>query len=130
MRTLFALGLLFSAPIGLARAEDKKDDKKDDNAAAIVGLWEITKAGGDVQAGSTIDFAKDGKLVMVAKDGDTTQKVEGTYKVAKDKLTITLKVGDESLEQVLTIKKLKDKDMELEDKGGGIDVLKRKQKKD
>lgn len=132
MRTLFALalGLLFSASIGLARAEDKKDDKKDDNATAIVGLWEITKAGGDVMAGSTIEFAKDGKLVLVVKDGDATQKIEGTYKVDKDKLTITLKVGDASMEQVVTIKKLKDKDMELEDKDGGIDVLKRKQKKD
>ena len=55
---------------------------------------------------------------------------EMSWEISPDKLTITLKVGDASMEQVVTIKKLKDKDMELEDKDGGIDVLKRKQKKD
>jgi uncharacterized protein (TIGR03066 family) len=131
MRTSFALvlGILFAAS-GSGRAEDKKDDKKDDNATAIVGLWEITKAGGDVGAGSTLQFAKDGKVVLVVKSDDGDVKREGTYKIEKDKLTVTLKAGDDDFDQVLTIKKLKDDDMELEDKDGGIDVLKRKKKKD
>jgi uncharacterized protein (TIGR03066 family) len=132
MRTLFAIpfGVLFLTSVGLTRADDKKEDKKDDTAALIVGLWEITKAGGDVGPGSTLDLLKGGKVVLTVKGGDADQKLEGTYKLAKDKLTITLNVGGNEVQQEVTVKKLKGDDMELEDAAGGIDVLKRKKKKD
>ena len=126
MRTLFAL-VLGGFGFGLCgpAAADEKD--KDDNAKKIVGKWEITKAGGDVGPGSTLEFAKDGKLVLVIKDGNEKREVKGSYKITKDKLTITLKTGDdESFDQTLTIKKLTGDDMELEDMNNGVDVLKKK----
>ena len=128
MRTLLALVLGgFVSGLGGPAAADEKDKGKDDHAKKIIGKWEITKAGGDVGAGSTLDFAKDGKLVLVIKEGNEKRELKGSYKVAKDKLTITLKTGeDESFDQTLTIKKLTADDMELEDVNNMTDVLKKK----
>jgi len=127
MRTLFTLVLggvgfgLCGSPAAVA------DEKKDDFARKIVGKWEITKAGGDVGPGSTLEFAKDGKLVLAIKDGNEKRELKGSYKLAKDKLTITLKTDEnESFDQTLTIKKLTDDDMELEDVNNMTDVLKKK----
>jgi len=124
MRTLCAvvLGAVAVGAGGFAAA----DDAKDDFAKKIVGKWEITKAGGDVGPGSTLEFAKDGKFVMVVKDGDKTNTLKGSYKIAKDKLTVTLKTDDTAFDQTLTIKKLTDDDMELLDENNMTDVLKRK----
>ena len=127
MMTLFAvvLGGFGFGLCGPAAVADEKD--KDDHAKKIVGKWEITKAGGDVGPGSTLEFAKDGKLVLVIKDGNEKREIKGSYKISKDKLTITLKTGDdESFDQTLTIKKLTADDMELEDMNNGVDVLKKK----
>ena len=67
MNRLFALALsgMIVGIAGFAAADDKKDDKKDDNAKKIVGKWEVTKSGSDLPVGSTVDFAKDGKLTAV-----------------------------------------------------------------
>jgi uncharacterized protein (TIGR03066 family) len=123
VRSLIVLALVTSA--GLA-ADDKKDDKKsDDYAKLIVGKWEITKAGGGAPAGTTIDFAKDKKVVMVLKVENDKVTVNGTYAVEKDKLTVKFKAGEKTVEETLTIKKLTAEAMELEDEKGGIDVLKK-----
>lgn len=118
-----AVGALAALAAGPGRADDKKDEK--DYAKAIVGKWEITKAGGQAQAGTTLDFAKGGKLKMVIVVGDMKLDGEGTYTVEKDKLTAKFNVGGQDGEEVLTIKKLTADAMELEDKAGGVDVLKR-----
>jgi len=125
MRTLCAvvLGVVAFGPA--AAADDKAD--KNEFAKKIVGKWEITKAGGDVGPGSTLDFARDGKLVLVIKEGDKSRTLKGSYKLAKDKVTITLMADEtESFDQTLTIKKLTDDAMELVDENEGVDVLKRK----
>lgn len=129
MKRVFAaaLGLAVVGLVGLGRADDQKDDAKD-FAKKVVGKWEITKAGNPngAQAGSTLDFAKDGKLKVVVVTGNGRKiPIAGTYTVEKDKLTS--KAGPEGMEEeeVLTITKLTDDAMELKDKDGGVDVLKR-----
>ena len=113
--------LALVASAGLA-AEDNKDEKKtDDFAKLIVAKWEITKAGGDAPVGTTLKFDKDKAVVMEIKVDDETVKSEGTYTVEKDKLTLKFDFGTETL----TIKKLTDEAMELEDSKGGIDKLKK-----
>ena len=49
-------GLLGVAMIVFAATAQAQDD----NAKKIVGIWEVSKAGGDLPAGSTIEFTKDG----------------------------------------------------------------------
>jgi uncharacterized protein (TIGR03066 family) len=127
MKRLFAvaLGAAVLGLAGSAGAQDKKDDAKD-YAKLIVGKWEVSKSGSDLPAGSTIEFTKDGKLAAVIKAEGQELKLEGTYKVEKEKLTVKLKVGDQEMEESATIKKLTDDTLEIEDKDKKVDVLKRK----
>jgi len=125
MTRAFAVVLGLVAAFGLAGSAGA-EDKKDDNATKIVGKWEITKAGGDVPAGSTIEFTKDGKLAAVIKGDGKDLKLDGTYKIDKDKLTVKITVENQTVEETVTIKKLTDADLELEDKDKKVDVLKKK----
>lgn len=101
---------------------------QDDNAKKIVGVWEVAKAGGDLPAGSTIEFTKDGMIKAVVKVEGMEVKLDGTYTVAKDKLTVKIKVADQNVEETATIKKLTDDALEIEDKDKKIDVFKKKKK--
>ncbi len=110
-----ALGLA-----GFAAADDK-----DDLAKKVVGKWEISK-GGDLPAGTAVEFTKDGKVsITVLIDGKET-KIDGTYKVDKDKLSVKVTVNDQAVEESLTIKKATDDTLELEDKDKKVEVLKKK----
>ena len=99
---------------------------QDDNAKKIVGKWEITKSDSDAPVGAVVEFAKDGKLIVAAKIEGTELKLEGTYKVEKDKLVTKLKVGDMTIEDTDTITKLTDDALEIQDKDKKLTVLKRK----
>ncbi|MBX9624965.1 MAG: TIGR03066 family protein [Gemmataceae bacterium] len=122
MKRLFAVGLGL-AVVGLA-GPGRADDK-DDNAKKIVGKWEVAKAGGDLPAGSTVEFTKDGKITAVVKADGQELKIEGTYKVEKDKLTVKLKLGDQEIDETATIKKLTDDALHLEDKDKKVDEFKK-----
>lgn len=126
MKRVFAvaLGLAVLGLAGTAGAQDKKDD----NAAKIVGKWEVTKSGSDLPAGSTIEFTKDGKMTAVVKADGQELKLDGTYKVEKEKLTVKLKLGDQEMEEAVTIKKLTDDALEVEDKDKKVDVFKKVKK--
>jgi uncharacterized protein (TIGR03066 family) len=102
---------------------------QDDYAKKIVGLWVIDKSSGDLPPGTTIEFTKDGKLTASLKIGDKDEKITGTYKVEKDKLSVTLKVGDQSIEETVSITKLTDDVLELKDKDGKVDTFKKKKAK-
>jgi uncharacterized protein (TIGR03066 family) len=120
--TSVVLGLASGLGLVAARADDKKTD---DYPKLLIAKWEITKAGGQAKAGTIIEFGKDMSLAMELKLNDTTEKVKGTYSIDKEKLTIKFKLNEMDLEEVLTIKKLTDDAMELEDSAGGVDVLKK-----
>lgn len=124
MRTLcaVALGVCVVVFAGTARAQD-------DNAKKIVGTWVVEKAGGDLPAGSTIEFTKDGKLKAVVKADGMEIKLDGSYKVEKEKLTVKVTIGTESVEETVTIKKLTDDTLEIEDKDKKVDVFKKKKDK-
>ncbi len=112
------LGVVMVVFAGTARAED-------DNAKKIVGMWELTKAGGDLPVGTIVEFTKDLKLTATIKD--STDKVTGTYKIDKDKLTVKVTFMGQMLdEETATIKKLTDDTLEIEDKDKKIDIFKKK----
>ena len=121
MKAVFAavLGVAVVVFAGAAQAQD-------DNAKKIVGTWILDKAGGELPAGSTVEFTKDGKLTAAFKADGQDVKLDGTYKVEKDKLSVKLKINDQDFEETMTIKKLTDEALELEDKDKKVDVFKKK----
>ena len=121
MKSVFA-GLLGVVMVGFATTAQAQDD----NAKKIVGVWEVAKAGGDLPAGSTIEFTKDGMLKAVVKVEGMEVKLDGTYKVEKEKLTVKIKVAEQNIEEIATIKKLTDDALEIEDKDKKVDVFKKK----
>ncbi|MCI0704767.1 MAG: hypothetical protein L0241_27230 [Planctomycetia bacterium] len=119
MKPLFAVALgvmifAFSAP---AKADD---------SAKLVGMWQVTKSTGETPVGSTVEFTKDGKLTAIAILGEKEVKLNGTYKVEKDKLMVNLTIGEMKVEEMFTIKKITADDLELEDKDKKVDTLKKK----
>ncbi|HEV3437352.1 MAG TPA: hypothetical protein VG122_08335 [Gemmata sp.] len=120
MKRLFALGLglvLFELA-GFSQAADV-----DEYAKKIVGIWEVTKSESDLPNGATVEFTKDGKLMVIIKDD---MKLNGTYKLDKDKLNVKLTAGDQTIEETITITKLTDDALELKDKDKKVDVFKKK----
>src|SRR5262249_13035255 len=99
------------------------DDKKDDKAAKLLGIWEITNT---VNRGGTNSFNKDGKLVLAQKNSEGTEfKFGGTYKVEGDKLVYDVKLINEDLSRTETIKKLTDNNLDLVNSDGGATTLKK-----
>ena len=117
-RIVFVFAMLLSVAAWSARAED-------DNAKKIIGTWEITKSE-EVPAGSVVEFTKDGKLIINTKLDDKDLKLEGTYKVEKDKLMIKITFMGETNESTDEIVKLTDDAMELKDKDKKVTTLKKK----
>ena len=113
------LGVCVVVTAGAARPDD-------DNAKKIVAVWEVTKSGSDIPVGTTIEFTKDGKVKIATKLEGAEVKIDGTYKVEKDKLTVKLKFNEQTIEETATIKKLTDDALEIEDKDKKVDVMKKK----
>jgi uncharacterized protein (TIGR03066 family) len=93
--------------------------RADDNAKLIVGKWTVSKADeGTVEPGATVEFTADGKCKAIHKKGTEEATIEGTYKVDGDKLTMTLKIGDQEQKIDITIKKLTKTDLHTENSEG------------
>ena len=91
------------------RADDKKDEKKADNAKLIVGKWKITKARQNgPPEGTQIEFTKDGKISITVEVNGEKRMLEGTYKLDGNKMTITREQNGQENKQDVTIKKLDD----------------------
>jgi uncharacterized protein (TIGR03066 family) len=101
-------------------------DEKDDYAKKIIGKWEITKTEGDEPIGTLVEFTKDGKLSITLKADGKEIKIDGTYKVEKDKLTTEATVSGKTEKDVDTIKKLTDDELQIENKDKKTITLKKK----
>jgi uncharacterized protein (TIGR03066 family) len=112
-----------------ASADDKKDTKDKDKDKdkvtnvkdKIVGVWELQAKG--IPTAPTMEFTKDGKILMTVKMADREIKVEGTYKVDGDKLMTALKPpmgGANEFKQTLTVTKLTDNELDVKDDKGMV----------
>ena len=73
----------------------------------LIGKWEVTKAEeGTVPVGALLEFSKDGKIKATFKKDGEEMKVEGTYKLVGDTLTVTMKEKEEEKSDKVTITKL------------------------
>jgi uncharacterized protein (TIGR03066 family) len=111
-----ALGLAVLALAGSAKADD---------AAKLVGKWEVTKSGGDTPVGTVADFHKDGKLTVALNLDGKEVKLAGTYKFDGKKLNVKLMQGEDKIEHDLDVKFKGADEMTLSD-GDKTDTLKKK----
>jgi uncharacterized protein (TIGR03066 family) len=93
----------------------------------IVGKWEVTKADeGTVPKGALIEFTKDGKVKYTGKKGDMIEMREGTYTLAGTKLTVTVKEEEKDKSRTVTIIKLTDTSMAVDEGGKKAELTKKK----
>ena len=121
LRSVVACCLVLSLAGSLLAAEKDAKTNKD----KLVGVWEVTKSE-NAPPGATVEFTKDGKMIVSIKDGDKTIKVEGTFTVDKDSITSVLKVDDKEMKETVTITKLTDKELVVKDAKGKVDEFKKK----
>jgi uncharacterized protein (TIGR03066 family) len=107
----------------MSRADEKIDKDK------IVGTWELTKstAKDAPPPGTTVEFAKDGKMKIKVKVENKEITLEGTYSIDGAKLNTALKTPDgKEQKDTDTITKLTDKEMVLKGSKGEINEFKKK----
>jgi uncharacterized protein (TIGR03066 family) len=118
------LGMTLVLLVGLTAAYG--EDKKDDNKAKIVGIWEMIK--GDLK-GATIEFTKDGKFKVAYEDEGEKKMTEGTYSIDGESLKAIRKDPDGSdHKETLKITKLTEKDLVVETEDGKVTECKRVEK--
>jgi uncharacterized protein (TIGR03066 family) len=102
-------------------------DKKGVDKAKLIGVWEVTKSEG-APPGATVEFTKDGKLLVSFKLNDKEFKVDGTYKLDGNKLDTVLVFEGKEVKDAHTIKTLTDTMLVTVDEKGKVDEFKRKKK--
>jgi uncharacterized protein (TIGR03066 family) len=107
--SVLALAMLL-AP---ARAEEKK--KADKPQDLIVGKWVPAKES-DKEKG-TVEFTKDGKVILKLMEGDKKIDINGTYKfITDDKVEVELDFMGEKKKETLKIKVTKDELTSVDEK--------------
>jgi uncharacterized protein (TIGR03066 family) len=101
---VFSLAVV-SGIVALAHADEKSVDK-----AKLVGKWKMVKIDGKVPpVDSFLEFTKDGKLVFTFEKDGKSDKVESTYSIEGDKITVVVKKGDNQDKNTETISLAGDK---------------------
>ena len=97
-----------------------------DDAAKVVGKWEVTKSGGDTPVGAIVEFTKDGKMTANVNLDGKDIKLTGTYKLDGKKLKVNLVLNEQKIEHEFTVAFKGDDEMTLEDDDKKVDTLKKK----
>ena len=108
------------AVLVLAGASAAADEKVD--AKKLIGKWEPVEK---KDAGLVVEFADKGKLTVSFDLMGKTEKIEGTYKLDKDKLEIAMTFMGEEKKETLTVTKLTDDELVTKDSKGKEEKLKR-----
>lgn len=104
------------------------DDAKKIDQAKLIGTWKIVKAEGAPE-GATVEFTKDGKMIVSAEMNGQKLKFEGTYKIEGDKLLSAMTIMGNEVKDTDTIKSLTDDKLTLVDKEGKLAELEKVKKK-
>ena len=123
MRTILGCAAILALACGATAAGQAKVDAK-----KLVGKWEPApeKDKKEKPPAMVIEFTADGKVSMTVGAAGAEYKAEGSYKLDADKLSVTLKVGNQEAKDTLTVKKLTDEELTTEDSKGKVEALKRK----
>ena len=96
-----------------------------DDAAKLLGKWEVTKSGGDTPVGSMVEFAKDGKMSANVNLEGKELKLTGTYKLDGGKLKMNLTLNEQKIDPEFTVKFNERRQVTLEDADKKMDTLKK-----
>jgi uncharacterized protein (TIGR03066 family) len=110
--------------LGLTAFAQADDPKNEATIAKLLGKWEITKTREENLVGAIVTFEKGGKANVVMKVDGKETKLEGTYKVEKDKLISELNGNTDTN----TITKLTDTALELENSDASVTTILKKKK--
>src|SRR5262245_57429580 len=125
MRTLTGIGLMLALVCGSAAQEKKDKEKEKDkfDAKKLLGKWESNppKKGESI----VIEFAANGKMSMSGDVKGKELKVEGTYKLEGDKLSLELRHMGETISATITLTKLTDDELEGENAKGKSEAFKK-----
>jgi uncharacterized protein (TIGR03066 family) len=127
-RRSLAAGLVALALITGVRAEQK--DEKPDYAKLLPGVWEVTRAeeGAPLSVGDTAQFGKDRTAKTTRKKDSKELVSEGSYALNKDKIVVAFKTERGIALNVLTIKKITDKELVIaHEEGNKVIEFKRKE---
>ena len=86
MKTVLGCAVIIA--LAVANAAARADEKSDIDAGKLVGRWGTTAKGKLAAKAPVEEFTKDGKYSFGAPDARL--KLEGTYKVAGNTVTITI----------------------------------------
>jgi uncharacterized protein (TIGR03066 family) len=138
---LFATAFLV---LCLAACSGKKEDKKDDgkteaiNEDNLLGTWELTKSGKGPPPPVTLEFTRDGKLIMTSKhtipakekreEKEIRVPTKGTYKVEGNTVKTELKfeLAEKAFTQTLKIKELSNTRLVMENEEGVLEEWRKK----
>src|ERR1700736_4156482 len=113
---LALVGCLLLGLAAVSHGEAKNKADKGSVKDKIVGVWEPLK--GDLPSGSTVEFTKDGKLIITVKAENQAVTVDGTYEVNGDTVQTKLKEGDKERTEMLTVTTVTDTDLVTKDSSG------------
>ena len=110
MRTMLACCVALVICFSVSADDEKLDAKK------LIGKWEPK----DKKEGHTvvIEFRKDGKATFTHTADGKEMKSEGTYKVAGNKITVTMKMDGEEKTHTHNVSKLTDTELVGTDEKG------------
>jgi uncharacterized protein (TIGR03066 family) len=94
------------------------------DAKNLVGKWEPK----DQKPGAvptSMEFTKDGKAHVVGDVGGAAIDLDGTYALAGDRLTVTLRFGDNDTPTVYTVLSLGTGELRMKDAKGVVQALRR-----
>ncbi|HYH67604.1 MAG TPA: TIGR03066 family protein [Urbifossiella sp.] len=98
-----------------------QDTKTKLDAKLLVGKW--TPDDEAKRDKMTIEFLKDGKLALGFKFGEKEAKIDGTYKLDGDQLTVKMSFMGQEKSEVMTVNKLTAKTLVTTDEKGKKDTL-------
>ena len=119
IRSLLGLVVVF-ALVGQTRAEDKY--KSED----LVGSWKLVKSE-QLPEGvvAIVTYAKDGTAKATVEFQGKKQEIKAKWKLAGDKLELTITMGDKDVTKTETIVKLTKTELVTKDMDGKTDEFKK-----
>jgi uncharacterized protein (TIGR03066 family) len=115
---LCAVAVLGFAGVTAAGQDQKIDAKK------LIGKWEAAKPKADAPK-MVVEFAEGGKVTLTVTVGDKSEKIDGTYKVDGNKVSVAMAFGGKEEKETFTVSKLTDDEMVSTDSKGKEDTLKK-----